>query len=386
MKKKILVGLSYVMVAALSCALTLGLTMRQIPSTKLVALENLILERFPGEVDKTAIEDAAADAMVNAVGDRWSYYVPASEYAALEETMANSYVGIGISLSNPQQGTFVVKSVVEGGPADQAGMLPEDVIVQVDGNSVEDMTMNDVSALIKGEAGTQVTITVLRQGEQQSLYVTRNRLDTVVAKGNLINGTIGYVRIENFVSRSAEETIRTIEDLVSQGATMLLFDVRFNSGGYENELIDILDYLLPEGTLLSNKDKQGKEEFFSSDESHLNMPMAVLINEDSYSAAELFAAVLSEYGAAKTVGAKTVGKGYYQNLFQLDDGSAVDLSVGRYFTSKGENLEGIGLTPDVSVDMSDEDNAALYYGTLDQEKDAQLQAAVELLMEYVVKP
>lgn len=386
MKKKILIGLSYVLVAALSCTLTLGLTMRQIPSTKLVALENLILERFPGDVDQTAIEDAAADAMVNAVGDRWSYYVPASEYGALEESMANSYVGIGISLSNPQQGTFVVQSVVEGGPADQAGMLPEDVIVQVDGKSVEDMTLNDISSLIKGEAGTQVTVTVMRQGEQISLYVTRNKVDTVVAKGNLINGTIGYVRIENFVSRSAEETIATIEDLISQGATMLLFDVRFNSGGYENELIDILDYLLPEGTLLSNKDKQGKEEVFTSDESHLDMPMAVLINEDSYSAAELFAAVLSEYGAAKTVGTKTVGKGYYQNLFQLDDGSAVDLSVGRYFTSKGENLEGVGLTPDVSVDLSDEDNAALYYGTLDQEKDAQLQAAVELLMENVVTP
>ena len=114
--------------------------------------------------------------------------------------------------------------------------------------------------------------------------------------------------------------------------------------------------------------------------------MAVLINEDSYSAAELFAAVLHEYGAATTIGTNTVGKGYYQNLFQLEDGSAVDLSVGRYFTSKGENLEGIGLTPDVEVDLSDEDYAALYYGTLAQEDDAQLQAAVELLMENVVTP
>ena len=386
MKKKILMGLSYVAVAVLSCALSVAMMNRNIPSTKLIALENLILERFPGEVDQTAIEDAAASAMVDAVGDRWSYYVPASEYDALEESMNNSYVGIGISLQNTDDGSFVVQSVVENGPADQAGMCPEDVIVQVDDQSVEGLSLSELSAMIKGEAGTQVNVTVLRRGEALTLYVTRNRVDTVVAKGNLINGTIGYVRIENFVARSAEETIRTIEDLISQGATSLLFDVRFNSGGYENELVDILDYLLPEGTLVRNTDKQGKKEVFSSDEKHLDMPMAVLINEDSYSAAELFAAVLKEYGAAQTVGTKTVGKGYYQNLFQLDDGSAVDLSVGKYFTSKGENLEGVGLTPDVSVDLSDEDYALLYYNQLPQENDAQLQAAVELLMEYAVKP
>ena len=386
MKKKILIALSYIAVAALSCAMTVGLVSNQIPSSKLITLENLILERFPGEVDQTAMEDAAADAMVNAIGDRWSYYVPASEYDALEESMNNSYVGIGASISNPETGGFVVQSVVKGGPAEQAGMEPEDVIVQVDGESVEELTMSDLTDRIKGEAGTQVSITVMRQGEAVTLYITRNQVDTEVTESNLINGSIGYVKIKNFVARSADETIAAVKELMDQGADQLIFDVRFNGGGYEDELIKILDYLLPEGTLLSNVDKDGKEEVFTSDESHLNVPMAVLINEDSYSAAELFAAVLHEYGAATTIGTNTVGKGYYQNLFQLEDGSAVDLSVGRYFTSKGENLEGIGLTPDVEVDLSDEDYAALYYGTLAQEDDAQLQAAVELLMENVVTP
>ena len=170
---------------------------------------------------------------------------------------------------------------------------------------------------------------------------------------------------------------------MKDGNEVMLLEKIADTGGAEEK---ILDHLLPEGTLLSNVDKDGKEEVFTSDESHLNVPMAVLINEDSYSAAELFAAVLHEYGAATTIGTNTVGKGYYQNLFQLEDGSAVDLSVGRYFTSKGENLEGIGLTPDVEVDLSDEDYAALYYGTLAQEDDAPLQAAVELLMKNVVTP
>ena len=382
MKKKILMGLSYLAVALCACSVTLYLVRRQIPSTKLIALESLILELYPDEVDQTAIEDAAANAMVEALGDRWSYYVPASDLEGLQESTDNSYVGIGITLEEVQEdGTFRVRSVVPGGPADQAGILAEDRLLKVNEESVEDLTMEEIAARIKGEAGTQVTLTVLRQGETATMTVTRNQVNVVVAKGNLINGCIGYVRIENFASRSAEETIAVIEDLIAQGADRLLFDVRFNSGGYEHELVEILDYLLPEGNLISNADKEGKEERFSSDAKSLNLPMAVLINEDSYSAAELFAADLSEYGAAKTVGSNTVGKGFYQNLFQLGDGSAVNLSVGRYYTAKGENLEGVGLTPDVKVDMTDEDYFRLYYGQLPQEEDVQLQAAVALLMQ-----
>ena len=380
MKKKVLIGFSYIATAMITCCLTIFLIQRQIPSTKLITLENLILDLFPNEVDLTEIEDAAADAMVAALGDRWSYYIPASEYDRLMESMENSYVGIGITLTDAREtGSFRVQAVIPEGPADQAGMRKDDVIIEVEGESVEGLSLTDISARIKGEEGTQVSITVQRQEETLTLSVTRNRINTVVAKGNLLNGTIGYVRIENFVARSAEETLAVIEDLISQGATKLILDVRFNSGGYEEELVKILDYLLPEGTLVSKRDKEGKTETFESDAEFLDMPMAVLINEESYSAAELFAAVLREYDAAQIVGSRTVGKGYYQNLFRLNDGSAVDLSVGRYFTSKGENLEGIGLIPDVEVPMDDADFEALYYGILDQDQDVQLQAAVALL-------
>ena len=381
MKKKVLIALSYIATAIVTCGLTIFLIQRQIPSTKLITLENLILELFPNEVDRTEMEDAAADAMVAALGDRWSYYIPASEYDRLMESMENSFVGIGITLTDAQlTGSFQVQAVIPESPADQAGMQKDDVIIQVNGEAVEGLSLSELSDRIRGEIGTQVSITLRRQEAVVTLNVTRNRIDTVVAKGNLLDGTIGYVRIENFVARSAQETLAVIEDLISQGATKLILDVRFNSGGYEEELVKILDYLLPEGTLVSNRDKEGKTETFESDAEFLDMPMAVLINEESYSAAELFAAVLREYDAAQIVGSRTVGKGYYQNLFRLNDGSAVDLSVGRYFTSKGENLEGIGLIPDVEVPMDDADFEALYYGILDQDQDVQLQAAVELLM------
>ena len=380
MKKKVLIGFSYIATAMITCCLTIFLIQRQIPSTKLITLENLILDLFPNEVDLTEIEDAAADAMVAALGDPWSYYIPASEYDRLMESVENSYVGIGITLTDAREtGSFRVHAVIPEGPADQAGMRKDDVIIEVEGESVEGLSLTDISARIKGEEGTQVSITVQRQEETLTLSVTRNRINTVVAKGNLLNGTIGYVRIENFVARSAEETLAVIEDLIAQGATKLILDVRCNSGGYEDELVKILDHLLPEGILVSNSDKAGKTETFESDEEFLDMPMVVLVNEDSYSAAELFAAVLREYDAARIVGSRTVGKGYYQNRFRLEDGSAVDLSVGRYFTSKGENLEGIGLIPDVEVAMDDADYEALYYGILAQDQDVQLQAAVELL-------
>ena len=380
MKKKVLIGFSYIATAMITCCLTIFLIQRQIPSTKLITLENLILDLFPNEVDLTEIEDAAADAMVAALGDPWSYYIPASEYDRLMESVENSYVGIGITLTDAREtGSFRVHAVIPEGPADQAGMRKDDVIIEVEGESVEGLSLTDISARIKGEEGTQVSITVQRQEETLTLIVTRNRINTVVAKGNLLNGTIGYVRIENFVARSAEETLAVIEDLIAQGATKLILDVRCNSGGYEDELVKILDHLLPEGILVSNSDKAGKTETFESDEEFLDMPMVVLVNEDSYSAAELFAAVLREYDAARIVGSRTVGKGYYQNLFRLEDGSAVDLSVGRYFTSKGENLEGIGLIPDVEVAMDDADYEALYYGILAQDQDVQLQAAMKLL-------
>ena len=381
MKKKVLIALSYIATAIVTCGLTIFLIQRQIPSINLITLENLILELFPNEVDGTEMEDAAADAMVAALGDRWSYYIPASEYDRLMESMENSFVGFGITLTDAlETGSFRVQAVIPESPADQAGRQKDDVIIQVDGEAVEGLSLSELSDRIRGEIGTQVSITLRRQEAVVTLNVTRNRINTVVAKGNLLDGTIGYVRIENFVARSAQETLAVIEDLISQGATKLILDVRFNSGGYEDELVKILDYLLPEGTLVSNRDKEGKTETFESDAEFLDMPMAVLINEESYSAAELFAAVLREYDAAQIVGSRTVGKGYYQNLFRLNDGSAVDLSVGRYFTSKGENLEGIGLIPDVEVPMDDADFEALYYGILDQDQDVQLQAAVELLM------
>lgn len=387
MKKKVLIVLSYVLVAALACGATLFFVSASTDYNKLEDLENLILTSFAGDADKTKIEDAAADAMVNAMGDRWSYYIPASELPSFLENSENAYVGIGVTVQATEDHSgLMVIAVQPGGPAEEAGVQVGDVIIQVDGESAQDRTVSEISAMIKGEEGTVVSVTVLRSGEGITMSMTRKRMETTVASSKLLNEHVGLVTIQNFDERCADETIAAIKALLNQGADMLLFDVRNNPGGYVDELTKVLDYLLPEGDLIRTVGTDGSDETVTSDASCVKVPMAVLINENTYSAAELFAADLSEYGAAKLFGQQTSGKGFYQYVFQFADGSAAGISVGRYYTGHGASLEGIGLTPDETVKLDDESEALLYNGMLEPENDAQLQAALSYLMDKVVTP
>lgn len=387
MKKKVLIVLSYVLVAALACGATLFFVSASTDYNKLEDLENLILTSFAGDADKTKIEDAAADAMVNAMGDRWSYYIPAAELPSFLENSENAYVGIGVTVqaTDDNSGLMVI-AVQPGGPAEEAGVQVGDVIIQVDGESAQDRTVAEISAMIKGEEGTVVSITVLRSGEGITMSMTRKRMETTVASSKLLNEHVGLVTIQNFDERCADETIAAIKALLNQGADMLLFDVRNNPGGYVDELTKVLDYLLPEGNLIRTVGTDGSDETVISDADCVKVPMAVLVNENTYSAAELFAVDLSEYGVARIFGQKTSGKGFFQQVFQFSDGSAAGISVGRYYTSQGNNLEGIGLTPDEEIKLDDESEALLYNGMLEPENDAQLQAALSYLMDKVVTP
>ena len=195
----------------------------------------------------------------------------------------------------------------------------------------------------------------------------------------MLPGNVGLVTIANFDSRCASESIAAIESLLEQGATSLIFDVRYNPGGYAHELVQLLDYLLPEGDLFIAEDYLGNRSVDGSDASCLEIPMVVMVNGDSFSAAEFFAAALRDYEWATVVGEQTVGKGYFQQSFELSDGSAVNLSVGKYFTPGGISLAGIGVTPDVEVTVDEETWIDIYYGYLEPEEDPQIQAALDLL-------
>ena len=379
MKKKLLMFGSYVLVAALATFTTLAMVGMNPPS-KLDRLEALIEERYIGEADTQEMEDAAAAAMVKATGDRWSYYISAKDYDAHLEQEENAYVGVGITIEQQQDDSgFLIVMVTDGGPAKEAGIEVNDLLIGVESQDVRGMTTGEVGALVKGEEGTNVALTVLRKGENMTFSVERRRIEQPVVEGKILEGGIGLVKIDNFDARCAEETIAAIEKLRTEGARKLIFDVRNNPGGFAEELVKLLDYLLPEGDLFRSVSFDGKEKVDTSDASFLDMPMAVLVNGNSYSAAEFFAAALQEYEAAVVVGEPTVGKGYYQQTIQLGDGSAVALSTGKYFTPKGNSLAEKGITPTVRVDVDEETASAIYYGTIQPDEDPQIQAAVKAL-------
>ena len=377
--------LPYVLVALLSISLTVSIMLgfflpKEKAPSKLDVLEQLILDRFIGEKDKTAMEDAAADAMIGALGDRWSYYIPADELSAYQEQMKNAYVGVGITITQPEDRSGLnVEQVTAGGPAEEAGVLAGDFIVAVDGTEIAGMDIGDIKTRIQGQVETTVELTVHRGEETLNITVTRREIKTAVATGQMLTEDVGYVRIVNFNTNCTTETIAAIEELVAQGAKKLVFDVRNNPGGYASELVKVLDYLLPEGKVFTRVDYTGKETTDMSDADFLDMPMAVLVNGNSYSAAEFFAAALREYDAAVVVGEKTCGKGYFQVTYQLPDGSAVGLSIGKYYTPKGESLAEVGITPDNVVPVKDEVAAQIYAGTLAPAEDPQVQAAVSAL-------
>ena len=296
-EKRIFQVLSYVLVAVLTASITVMLTLGSVLSqggkSKLDALNQLIKDKFIGEADEKKIGDAAANAMIETLGDRWSYYIPADEFADYQDQKKNSYVGIGVTITPASDGSLEVKQVTAGGSAEEAGVQAGDFITGVNGQSIMGTDRNTLSAMIKGEAGTTVELTLSSGGQEKIVTVTRRQIRIPVATGKLLYGGIGLVRIENFNTNCKTETIAAIESLIEQGATKLIFDVRFNPGGYAKELVDILDYLLPKGDLLRTEDVSGKVEVETSDEKCLQMPMAVLVNGDSYSAAEFFAAALN---------------------------------------------------------------------------------------------
>ncbi len=382
--KKVWMFLSYMLVAVLASFLTLAMMPAQTAGeeySKLDELADLIEERFIGETDRTAMEDAAAEAMVASTGDRWSYYISAADYQSYLDDVNNSYVGIGVTIQVEEENPgFAIIKVNEGGPAEEAGLQVGDRIIAVDGTDIREMTSTETSSLVKGKEGTFVDITVIREGAELTISVERRTIDVPVATYQMLDDNIGLVTVANFHLGCAEQSIAAIEALREQGAEALIFDVRNNGGGYAYEMVNLLDYLLPEGPLFRTVDYAGKEQTDYSDADFLDMPMAVLVNGESYSAAEFFAVALSEYEAAVVVGEQTVGKGYYQENYRLSDGSAVSVSTGEYFTPKGENLAGIGITPDIEVPVDEETAAKIYAGILDPSEDPQIQAAVEALL------
>ena len=329
---------------------------------KYLEIKNVIDEKYVGTVNEESVSAAAFDAMVSALGDQWSYYMSPSEYSAYKLYSANQYVGLGVQVDkDAETGGLKITGVNSGTPADNAGLEAGDIILAVAGTDITGMTVGDARSFISSNLGESVKLKIRdKDGSESELSVNCELIYTSPVSYRMLSGSIGYVQILNFDSGAADAAIKAIETLLGQGALGFVFDVRTNPGGLLSELTTLLDYLLPSGNIFISVDKAGNQTPTESDSVCLDMPMAVLVNADTYSAAEFFAAALQDYNWAEIVGERTTGKSRSQQTIELSDGSAVHLSTARYLTPAGIDLaEQGGLIPDQEVALTATGDAQL---------------------------
>ena len=351
-------------VAALTAGATYALTIGGIGSKQYfddakayVEIEKIINENYIGSVDDDTRFNAAASAMVRSIDDKWSYYMSPEEYAAYKLTSSNEYAGIGISVKQNDSGDFEIFSVDSGTPAEAAGLTAGQLIVSVDGQPVADMTLSEMQELIRSKLNKDFPMVVSdKKGNEVSVTVACEIIYKDPVSSRMLDGNIGYIKIANFEAGSSEGTINAIERLAAEGATSFIFDVRNNPGGLLSELVSLLDYLLPDGDLFISVDKQGNETVKTSDKICLSSKMAVLVNANTYSAAEFFAAALQEYDWATIVGEHTTGKARSQITLELSNGGAVHISTHKYLTPDRVDLSEVGgIKPDIEAVNTNED-------------------------------
>ena len=299
------------------------------------------------------------------------------EYAAYQTNEAGQMIGIGVTVTWNEEGFLQVESVTENSPAEEAGILTGDRIIAINGEDVADLGYAQAVSNVRGEENTTVTLTILRNGENLDIEVARKSMDVVSAQGQMLDGQIGYIRISSFKENTPEQFQAVLDKLLADGAVSLVFDVRDNGGGLVTSLEQILDPLLPEGKIAIATYRDGSTKtLVESDAEECNLPMVVLVNENTASAAELFTASLHDFGKATIVGTTTFGKGIMQVTRQLPDGGALTLTTATYQTTKGECYHGVGITPDEVVEPSD---TAVDYDNPNAEADPQLARALKIL-------
>lgn len=344
---------------------------------KLSVLKGLIDENYIGETDEEALEEGIYKGYIQGLEDPYSVYYDEEETKDLYETTEGEYSGIGAVLSqNMDSGVITLVQIYEDSPADKAGLKDNDILTKVGDMEVTGMDLSEVVTYIKGEKGTDVDLTVLRGEEAEEITVTATR-DTVEAQTveyEMLEDQIGYLSVTEFDSVTYDQYKEALDALTQQGMEGLVVDLRNNPGGNLNTVCDMLDLVLPEGTIVYTEDKDGNRETATSDDEHqIDVPMAVLVNGNSASASEIYAGAIQDYGIGTIIGTQTYGKGVVQQIFDLGDGTSVKLTIAEYYTPNGRNIDGEGITPDVEVEYEADES--------DPEADNQLEEAVDVLKE-----
>ena len=351
---------------------------------KLESIEELIDDNFYFEDDDQQKQDGIIKGYMEGLDDPYSVYYTAEEYASFMEDTEGEYVGVGVQVSQDVDTNVITVVKVFDGPAKKAGMEAEDVITEVNGEAVDELDLDTVVDKIRGEEGSEVTITVYRSsdGEDHEFTMPRQKVENPTVEYEMLADNIGYIAVSSFYEVTAEQYIAAVKDLQQQGMEGLVVDLRGNGGGLLNIAVEMLDFMLPEGKIVYTEDKAGNiiEEYSSTAEEQFTQPLAVLVNGYSASASEIFAGAIKDYEIGTLVGTNTFGKGIVQRMFPLDDGSAIKLTIAKYFTPKGNDIHKVGIKPDLEVEFD-----ADAYKESDGEEDNQLQAAVDNVLEQLGK-
>ncbi len=338
--------------------------------SKLNALDSLLGDGFYfDDVDDEKAADNIFKAYLAAYGDKYTVYYTPEEYKSMMESTTGSFYGIGAVCQKADDGAILISEAYEYAPAYKAGIRNGDKVIEVNGEDITGMDLSVAVALIKGEKGTDVNLTIMRNGEKMNFTVTRDKIDIKTVSSEVLDNNIGYIYISQFDDVTTDQFKEAVNDLQNQGVAGLVIDIRNNPGGVLKTVVDMLDYILPNGLIVYTETKDGtRQEYSGSDNHELNLPMAVLVNGNSASASEIFAGAMQDYDKAQIIGTHTFGKGIVQTIRPLTDGSAVKYTIAKYFTPKGQDIHGKGVTPDSVVELPD-----------DATEDMQLNAAINYL-------
>ncbi len=347
--------------------------------TKLSYLKKLIDETYLHDVKEKDLNEGIYKGYVEGLGDQYSAYYDKKETKELSESLDGSFSGIGaVMTQDASSGVITITQVYDDSPAKKAGIKAGDILYRVEEKTVTGKDLDKVVSWIKGKKGTKVNLTLLRGTNSDKIKVTATRdvINVETVKYKVLENQIGYISISEFDSVTGAQFAKVLKQLQKKNIEGLVVDLRNNPGGSLSTVCDILDSILPKGLIVYTKDKNGKKEEYTSDEKHrLNLPMSVLVNGQSASASEIFAGAVQDYGKAEIIGTQTYGKGVVQNLFDLKDGTCVKLTTSEYFTPKGRNIDGKGITPDVKIEYK--------YNAKDPKADNQLDKAVSVVKDKI---
>lgn len=370
MNKKITLGLALSLIAiasAVTFILTSFFTLQSFnkkvvdvneKSKKYSALQlvdTFVRENYYGDIDETELSDGILKGYVSGLDDRYSRYLSADEYISEKTDTAGEFVGLGLTLASDESGYIRIADIQQDSPAADSGLSAGDIITRVDGIDVMNIGFASALEAMQGTEGSSVTLTIRRDGVDTDYTFTRRSIEVTTVTGEMLANYIGYIKITGFKKNTPQQFIETLERLTTNGARGIIFDLRDNGGGLLDALEDCLDPLLPEGVIATADYKDGHTEtIVYSDPTEMNIPMIVLVNEQTASAAELFAASLRDFGKAQLVGMTTFGKGVMQSTTEFENGGALILTVAEYSTAVSECYDGVGLTPEYQVENTGE--------------------------------